>query len=829
MKHFTVTGMSCAACSARVEKAVGKLDGVTECSVSLLTNSMTVEGSASVDDIVKAVKNAGYGAYEKGSNGEVGKDESADSDASVLKRKLILSLGFLIVLMYFSMGHTMLSLPLPRLFEDNPIYIASTQMVLAAIIIIINRKFYINGVRGLVNKAPNMDTLVSLGSFAAFLYSLTSLFAMIHSAKLGDADAVNSLLHDLYFESSAMILVLITVGKLLEAVSKGKTTDALKSLIDLTPKTATVLYGGEEKTVPVSEIKKDDVFIVKSGEAIPADGVVIDGGCTVDESSLTGESIPVDKEINDSVCSGTMNISGYIKCKAVSVGEDTVLSQIIKTVSDAAATKAPIAKIADKVSGIFVPTVIFISAITTFIWLFLDKEIGFALSRGISVLVVSCPCALGLATPVAIMVGSGVGAKNGILFKNATSLEQAGKTNIVVLDKTGTVTSGVPQVTDVITFDGFSEKELLQLAVSLEIKSEHPLARAIVSYAQKNGISPYESTDFEAFFGSGVKCTVNKTVLYGGNLSFISKKAQVDEKTENTARILSQNGKTPIFFVSDDQIVGIIALADVIKDDSPRAVQELKKMGIDVVMLTGDNEVTAAVIAEKAGISNVVAGVLPTEKESEIIKLKQRGRVMMVGDGINDAPALMRADLGVAIGSGTDIAIDSADVVLMKSRLSDIPALIRLSRRTLKTIHQNLFWAFIYNIIGIPLAAGAFIALLGWEMNPMFGAAAMSVSSFIVVTNALRINLFKIYDPSKDKKKKSQAVESSDSLTKVLKVKGMMCGHCEARVKDALLKLDEVKSAEADYKSGTVYITLRSACDDEKLKETIINAGYKVK
>ncbi len=829
MKYFAVTGMSCAACSARVEKAVGKVDGVTECSVSLLTNSMTVEGSASVDDIVKAVKDAGYGAYEKGRKCEGIKDETVNSEASVLKRKLILSFGFLLVLMYFSMGYTMFSLPLPCFFENNPIYVASIQMLLAAIIIIINRKFYINGVKGLANKAPNMDTLVSLGSFAAFVYSTASLFAMIHPVKLEDAGAAKALLHDLYFESSAMILVLITVGKLLEAVSKGKTTDALKSLMDLTPKTATVLYGSEEKIIPVSEIKKDDVFIVRSGEAIPADGVVIDGACTVDESSLTGESIPADKQTNDSVCTGTINLSGYIKCKAVSDGEDTVLSQIIKTVSDAAATKAPIAKIADKVSGLFVPTVIFISAITIFIWLFLDKEIGFALSRGISVLVVSCPCALGLATPVAIMVGSGVGAKNGILFKNATSLEQAGKTNIVVLDKTGTVTSGVPQVTDVIPFVGFSERELLKLAISLEKKSEHPLARAIVSHAQKNGIYPYESADFEAFFGSGVKCTVNKTVLYGGNLSFISKQAQVDEKTENIAHILSQNGKTPIFFVSDDKIVGIIALADVIKDDSPRAVKELKDMGIDVVMLTGDNEVTASVIADNAEITNVIAGVLPTEKENEIIKLKQKGRVMMVGDGINDAPALMRADLGVAIGTGTDIAIDSADIVLMKSRLSDIPALIRLSRRTFRTVHQNLFWAFVYNIIGIPLAAGAFITLLGWEMNPMFGAAAMSVSSFIVVTNALRINLFRIYDPSEDKKKKSQTEEISDGLTMVFKVKGMMCGHCEARVKSALEQLDEVKSAEADYKNGTVYITLHSVCDDEKLKEAITNAGYKVK
>lgn len=828
MKQFNVTGMSCAACSARVEKAVGKIDGVTSCSVSLLTNSMTVEGDVPSDDIIKAVIKAGYGAYEKSAENKKDGDTNGD-ETSALKHRLFTSFGFLIILMYFSMGHTMLSLPLPPFFIETPVYIAVVQMVLALVIITLNRKFYVNGVKGIINKAPNMDTLVSLGSFAAFVYSTASLLNMVQFTLDGNVNSVKEILHDLYFESSAMILVLITVGKLLESISKGKTTDALKGLIDLSPKTATVIYEDEEKTVSVSEIQKDDVFIVKAGEAIPADGVVIYGICTVDESSLTGESIPVDKKIGSNVCAGTINCSGYIKCKAVGVGENTILSQIIKTVSDAAATKAPIAKIADKVSGVFVPIVIFIAVLTTAIWLLLDKSVGFALARGISVLVVSCPCALGLATPVAIMVGGGVGAKNGILFKNAASLEQAGKTDIVVFDKTGTVTSGVPVVTDVIPSGGISEKELMKLAMSLEIKSEHPLARAIVSKGEADGIIPYETENFEAFFGNGVKCNVNGNVLYGGNLDFISKKIQVSDEIKKTLEKLAKSGKTPIIFVLGDMFAGIIALADVIKEDSGAAVKELENMGIDVVMLTGDNETTARVIAEKAGISNVVAGVLPTEKEREIIKLKQKGRVMMVGDGINDAPALMRADLGVAIGTGTDIAIDSADVVLMKSKLSDVPALIRLSKKTLKTIHQNLFWAFIYNVIGIPLAAGAFIYLLGWEMNPMFGAAAMSVSSFIVVTNALRINLFKIYDPSKDKKKKSQAEESSDSLTKVLKVKGMMCGHCEARVKDALLKLDEVKSAEADYKSGTVYITLNSACDDEKLKEAIINAGYKVK
>ena len=826
MKQYTVTGMSCAACSARVEKAVGNLKGVSECSVSLLTNSMTVEGDVSSEDVIKAVKKAGYGAYEKGNGGGEKHDGIAnDKEVSSLMRRLLTSLGFLIALMYFSMGYTMFSLPLPPLLEKSPVFIAVVQMILALIVIIINRKFYVNGIKGIINKAPNMDTLVSLGSFAAFVYSSAVLAVMIRSVSDGN---VKHYLHDLYFESSAMILVLITVGKLLESISKGKTANALKSLIELAPKTATVIYDGEEKIIPASEIKKGDVFIVRSGEAVPADGVVTDGQCAVDESSLTGESIPVDKQNGDHVCAGTINSSGYIKCEAVSVGDDTVLSQIIKTVSDAAATKAPIAKIADKVSGIFVPAVIMIAIVTAIIWLVLGKEIGFALARGISVLVISCPCALGLATPVAIMVGNGVGAKNGILFKSASSLEHAGKTDIVVFDKTGTVTSGVPQVTDVIPCDGVSHSELLKLALSLEVKSEHPLARAIVSKAYAEDISPDETEDFEVFAGNGIKCKINGIELCGGNLSFISSKTQVDDDIKEKAYALAQEGKTPIFFISDGKLSGIIALADVIKEDSARAVKELQDMGIKVVMLTGDNEVTAKVIAQKAGISDVIAGVLPIGKESRIMALKKNGRVMMVGDGINDAPALMRADLGVAIGSGTDIAIDAADIVLMKSRLSDVPALIRLSRATLRIIHQNLFWAFIYNVIGIPLACGAFISLLGWQMNPMFGAAAMSLSSFCVVSNALRLNFLKIYDTSKDKKKKSQTAGGADGLTVSLKVSGMMCGHCEARVKDALEELPEVKSAEADYKTGTVFINLKSECDEKKLKKVISEQGYKV-
>ncbi len=829
MKHYTVKGMSCAACSARVEKAVSKLDGVTSCAVSLLTNSMTVEGDVSSDDVTKAVKNAGYEAYENnGVNVSSDDNDLNNTETPSIKRRLISSSSVLLVLMYFSMGYTMLSFPLPAFFESAPVLVAFAQMILAAVIIFFNRNFYINGIKGIKNKSPNMDTIVSLGSFAGYIYSMFSLFSMVRLTLDGNTEAARHYLHELYFESSAMILVLITVGKLLESISKGKTTNALKDLINLAPKTATVICDGEEKTVPVSQIKREDVFVVRPGETIPADGTVFEGECTVDESSLTGESIPADKQAGSSVHAGTINLSGYIKCKAVNVGEDTVLSQIIKTVSDAAATKAPIAKIADRVSGVFVPVVISIALVTTLVWLLLDKDIGFALARGISVLVVSCPCALGLATPVAIMVGSGVGAKNGILFKTAASLEQAGKTDIVVLDKTGTVTSGTPQVTDVIPYGDFSHDELLKLALSVELKSEHPLARAIVSKAQSDGISPFDTADFEAYFGNGVKCTVNGEALYGGNFSFISEKTSVSDEVKNTAHMLSQNGKTAVFFAYGGNLAGIIALADIIKEDSSAAVKELQNMGIKVVMLTGDNTVTAEVIAQKAGIDDVIAEVLPNGKEQEIIKLKQNGKVMMVGDGINDAPALMRADLGTAIGTGTDIAIDTADIVLMKSRLSDVPALIRLSRRTLKTVHQNLFWAFIYNLIGIPLAAGVFISLLGWEMNPMFGAAAMSISSFFVVTNALRLNFIDIYSTKNDKIKKSQTAVKSNGLTVNLKVKGMMCTHCEARVKEALEQLDEVKTAEADYKTGTVFITLNSECEEEKLKKTITEQGYKV-
>ncbi len=829
MKHYTVKGMSCAACSARVEKAVSQLDGVTSCAVSLLTNSMTVEGDVLSDDIIKAVKKAGYDACENGSRNVRDIDNVLnDSQTPILKRRIIISSIVLFALMYFSMGYTMFSFPLHRFFENNPVFIALVQMILSSAIIFINRKFYINGIKGIKNKAPNMDTLVSLGSFAAYVYSTISLFAMVYLTLKGDIQTAKQYLHDLYFESSAMILVLITVGKLLESVSKGKTTNAIKNLISLSPKTATVVYDGNEKTVPVSQIKKEDVFVVRSGETIPADGTVCEGVCTVDESSLTGESIPVDKISGDGVHAGTINLSGYIKCKAVNVGEDTVLSQIIKTVSDAAATKAPIAKIADKVSGVFVPIVIFIALITTLLWLLMDKDIGFALARGISVLVISCPCALGLATPVAIMVGSGVGAKNGIFFKTAASLEQAGKINTVVFDKTGTVTLGKPEVTDIIPYNGFSESSLLKLAVSLEEKSEHPLAKAIVKKAHDYGVFAEASTDFEVFSGGGVACVIKTVTAYGGSLKFICEKIHIDVEIKKYVNELAKEGKTPILFTSGGSFAGIIALADVIKDDSAAAVRELQNMGIKVVMLTGDNAVTAEVIAKKAGIDNVIAGVLPNGKEQEIIKLKQNGKVMMVGDGINDAPALMRADVGTAIGSGTDIAINSSEVVLMKSNLADVPALIRLSRATLKTVHQNLFWAFIYNLIGIPLAAGAFISMLGWQMNPMFGAAAMSISSFCVVTNALRLSFIDIYSGKNDKKKKSQTYLKNKGLTLTFKVKGMMCAHCEARVKGALESLSEVRSAEADHKTGTVFISLNSECEKEKLKKVITEQGYKV-
>ncbi len=822
--------MSCAACSARVEKAVKNVPGVQGCAVSLLTNSMGVEGDVPSEDVINAVKKAGYGAYEKGNEAlqnAKADDALADTETPLLKRRLILSAGFLLLLMYVSMGHTMLSLPLPAFFTGNPIAVTLVQMLLALTVILINNKFYVNGVKGIINKAPNMDTLVSLGSCAGFVYSTASLFVMTLCVTRGDIDGANALLHDLYFESSAMILVLITVGKMLEARSKGKTTDALKSLMKLTPKTAVVIVDGEEKTVPASSIKIGDVFIVKSGQTIPADGTVIEGSCAVDESSLTGESIPSDKEKGDSVCGGTINSSGFIKCKATKVGEDTVLSQIIKTVSDAAATKAPIAKAADKVSGIFVPAVITIALITAVIWLLLGKDTGFAVARGISVLVISCPCALGLATPVAIMVSSGVGAKNGILFKTAASLEQAGKTDIVALDKTGTVTSGTPTVTDMKAYT-MTEEELLSFAVSLEAKSEHPLAKAIVTKGIEKNIKTYDITDFEVLPGNGIMGKINGIPAYGGNLKFISEKITVGDDEKALANSYANDGKTPVFFAKDGKLCGIIAIADVIKEESVQAVNELKNMGIRVVMITGDNEKTANAIAKKAQIDEVVAGVLPSGKENEIIRLKREGRVIMVGDGINDAPALTRADIGVAIGAGTDVAMDAADIVLMKSRLTDVPALIRLSRASLKNIHQNLFWAFIYNSVGIPLAAGVFIPIFGWQMNPMFGASAMSLSSFCVVTNALRLNFVNIYSTSKDKKKKKKAADTNDSLQLTLKVKGMMCSHCESRVKNALEELSEVQSAEPDFKTGNVYVTLKTQCDNSVLKKAITEAGYKV-
>ena len=830
MKQYTVTGMSCAACSARVEKAVKNVPGVQSCSVSLLTNSMGVEGDADAEEIINAVKKAGYGAYEKGiEKAENAKEDNAlaDTETPLLKRRLILSAGFLLLLMYVSMGHTMFSFPLPSFLEGNPIAITLVQMLLALTVILINNKFYVNGVKGIVNKAPNMDTLVSLGSCAGFVYSTASLFVMTSRVMKGDIAGANALLHDLYFESSAMILVLITVGKMLEARSKGKTTDALKSLMKLTPKTAVLIVDGEEKTVPASSIKIGDVFVVKSGQTVPADGTVIEGSCAVDESSLTGESIPSDKEAGDYVCGGTINRSGFIKCTATKVGEDTVLSQIIKTVSDAAATKAPIAKVADKVSGIFVPVVITVALIASVIWLILGKDIGFAVARGISVLVISCPCALGLATPVAIMVSSGVGAKNGILFKTAASLEQAGKTDIVALDKTGTVTSGTPTVTDIKPYM-MTEDELMSLAVSLEVKSEHPLAKAIVTKGIEKNIKPREVTDFEVLPGNGIMGKIDGIYAYGGNLKFISEKIMLGDDEKSLADSFASDGKTPVFFAKDGKLCGIIAIADVVKEESIQAVKELKNMGIRVVMITGDNEKTANAIAKKTQIDEVIAGVLPSGKESEIIRLKREGKVIMVGDGINDAPALTRADIGVAIGAGTDVAMDAADIVLMKSRLTDVPALIRLSRAALKNIHQNLFWAFIYNSVGIPLAAGVFIPIFGWQMNPMFGAAAMSLSSFCVVTNALRLNFVNIYSTSKDKKKKKKAADMTDSLQITLKVKGMMCSHCESRVKKALEELSEVQSAEPDFKTGTVFITLKKQCDSHVLKKAITEAGYKV-
>ena len=833
MKQFNVTGMSCAACSARVEKAVSKVPGVKSCSVSLLTNSMGVEGSAKDSEIIAAVEAAGYGASVKGAEKVAaqapGEDALADRATPALKRRLWWSLGFLIVLMYFSMGHMMWGWPLPGYFDGNHVAMGLVQLLLTAIIMVINQKFFISGFRGLIHRAPNMDTLVALGAGAAFVYSTYALFAMTTAQVAGDADAVMAYMHEFYFESAGMILTLITVGKMLEARSKGKTTDALKSLMKLAPKTATVLRDGQEQVVPIEQVAKGDVFVVRPGENIPVDGVVLEGETAVNEAALTGESIPVDKAPGDRISAATINQSGFIRCEATRVGEDTTLSQIIKMVSDAAATKAPIAKVADKVSGVFVPAVISIAIVTFIIWMLVGQTVGYALARAISVLVISCPCALGLATPVAIMVGNGVGAKHGVLFKTAVSLEEAGKTQIVALDKTGTITSGEPKVTDVLPAQGVTEDELLRAAAALEQKSEHPLAKAVLEYAREKRTDIPEVENFRALPGSGLAAQLFGAELSGGNLKFIGSQAEITDEMRSASESLAEQGKTPLFFCRGGELIGVIAVADVIKADSPQAVKELQNMGIRVVMLTGDNERTARAIGRQAGVDEVIAGVLPEGKESVIRNLKQQGKVAMVGDGINDAPALTSADIGVAIGAGTDVAIDAADVVLMKSRLSDVPAAIRLSRATLTNIHENLFWAFIYNTLGIPLAAGAFIHLFGWQLNPMFGAAAMSLSSFCVVTNALRLNLFDMHSSKRDRKIKSpKHIKEEKKMEKTLKIEGMMCGHCEARVKKTLEGVEGVTEAKVSHTAGTAIVTLSAPVADEVLKKAVEDQDYKV-
>lgn len=829
MEQFNVTGMSCAACSARVEKAVSKVDGVSSCSVSLLTNSMGVEGTAKADDIIKAVEDAGYGASLKNDREKSAKsfdsDALKDTETPKIKKRLIASIIFLAVLMYISMGHMMWNFPLPSFLAENHIAMGLVQLLLTGIIMVINQHFFISGFKGIIHRSPNMDTLVALGSGAAFIYSTYALFAMTNAQLNGDIQAVMGYMHEFYFESAAMILTLITVGKMLEAHSKGKTTDALKGLMNLAPKTAVIVQDGIETEVSIDSVQKDDIFVVRPGESIPVDGIILEGSSAVNESALTGESIPTDKNVGDKVSAATINQSGFIKCKATRVGEDTTLSQIIRMVSDAAATKAPIAKIADKVSGIFVPVVIIIAIITAVIWLLIGDPFGSALQRAISVLVISCPCALGLATPVAIMVGNGVGARNGILFKTAVSLETSGNINIVALDKTGTITSGEPKVTDIVTSDGISEAELLQTAVTLECKSEHPLAKAIIGKAEEMQITRQEISNFQILAGNGLSGTLENTLVAGGNLNFISSRAEIVSEIKAKAEQLAENGKTPLFFSKGNKLLGIIAVADVIKEDSPRAIKELRDMGIKVVMLTGDNVKTADAIGKQAGVDEVIAGVLPDGKEKVIQKLKMQGKVAMVGDGINDAPALTSADVGIAIGAGTDIAIDAADIVLMKSRLSDVPAAIRLGRSTLRNIHENLFWAFIYNIIGIPLAAGLFIPIFGWGLNPMFGAAAMSLSSFCVVTNALRLNFVKIHSAKRDKKIK---VKEKKKMTKTMKIEGMMCPHCEARVKQVLEELPEVESVVASHEKGTAELILNKEISDEILKKTVEEQGYKV-
>ena len=882
MKQYTVTGMSCAACSARVEKAVSEVPGVTSCSVSLLTNSMGVEGTAAPQEIIRAVENAGYGAAEKkrGGAGTAGAGEAMpqedmlkDRETPLLKKRLVASVGFLAVLMYFSMGHMMWGWPLPAFFEGNHVAMGLVQLLLTVVIMVINQKFFISGFKSLWHRAPNMDTLVALGATAAFGYSTYALFAMTDAQVRGDMDGVMSYMHEFYFESAAMILTLITVGKMLEARSKGKTTDALKSLMSLAPKTATIVRDGVEQEVPVAQVKKGDVFVVRPGENIPVDGIILGGSSAVNEAALTGESIPVDKAPGDEVSAATVNQSGFLKCEAARVGEDTTLSQIIRMVSDAAATKAPIAKIADKVSGVFVPTVIGIAIVTLIVWLLVGKPIGFALARAISVLVISCPCALGLATPVAIMVGNGMGAKNGIMFKTAVSLEETGKMQIVALDKTGTITSGEPRVTDVLPAEGVPAEELLYEAGILEQKSEHPLAKAVLAYVKEQSGTKEQSggkrasvadgasggedgsdmlIDFMALPGNGLTGVRDGSRLYGGNLTFIEQHVKVSDAAKRQAEQLAMQGKTPLFFAKDEKLLGVIAVADVIKEDSPRAVAELQNMGIYVVMLTGDNERTAQAIGKEAGVDEVIAGVLPDGKEQVVRELQKKGKVVMVGDGINDAPALTRADIGMAIGAGTDIAIDAADVVLMKSRLSDVPAAIRLSRATLRNIHENLFWAFFYNIIGIPLAAGVWIPLFGWQLNPMFGAAAMSLSSFCVVTNALRLNLFRMYDVGKDrriknavtgqtaaaaakepddaleKKSETNQKKENETMKKTMKINGMMCGHCEARVKKALEAVEGVQEAVVSHEAGNAVVTLSSDVADEVLKKAVEDQDYEV-
>ncbi|MGN0443807.1 MAG: heavy metal translocating P-type ATPase [Acutalibacteraceae bacterium] len=847
MKQFNITGMSCAACQARVEKAVSKVEGVTSCSVSLLTNSMGVEGTANDSDIIKAVTDAGYGASLRGGSGEIKKTESyddilTDRETPALRRRLWLSVAFLAVLMYVSMGHMMLGFPLPKWFDGNHVAMGLVQLLLTIIIMIINKKFFISGFKSAVHGAPNMDTLVALGASASFIWSVYALFMMTDAQVHGGEAAAMPWMDEFYFEAAATILTLITVGKTLEAKSKGRTTDALKSLMKLAPKTAVIIRDGKEQTVPIEEVKTGDIFAVRPGESIPVDGKVLEGNTAVNESALTGESIPVDKTVGDKVSAASINQSGYIKCEATRVGEDTTLSQIIKMVSEAAATKAPIAKIADKVSGVFVPAVILIAAVTLIVWLIVGRPFDFALARSVSVLVISCPCALGLATPVAIMVGNGVGAKSGVLFKTAVSLEEAGKVNIVALDKTGTITQGQPEVTEIIPLSNTSEAELMTYAYSLEIKSEHPLAKAIVREAEKRSIVSLEASGFQALSGSGLKAEIGGDTVCGGSMRYISSVSVIDKNTAELSEDLADKGNTPLFFTKNGKLLGIIAVADTIKSESPEAVKELKNMGIQVVMLTGDNLRTAKAIGRKAGIENVIAGVLPDGKETVIRRLKELGKVAMVGDGINDAPALTSADIGIAIGAGTDVAIDAADVVLMNSKLSDVPAAIRLSRRTLTNIHENLFWAFIYNVIGIPLAAGCWISLFGWQLNPMFGAAAMSLSSFCVVTNALRLNLIKIHSAKRDRKSRKEIADKDvltllneinsgkeeKSMTKTMKIEGMMCSHCEARVKKTLEAVDGVESANVSHTEGSAIVTLSKDVPDDALKSAIDEQGYTV-